>query len=319
MTASRSKPVTVPGRIAVLLLLVVASVGILTASTSAPASADTVGGRIVASAASESGTPYCDGGGGIDGPSNGGVVESGCGAGVKGFDCMSLVQYAVYQATGIALPGDGSQPKGVGTVIEPSATIAQDTAQLLPGDAVYWGGSGLVGFAHSGVYAGDGYVWDAIGVDQPVQRHTMAYLATIYSYDGAVRYWDPTIDASGPLATPVVGVASTPHGDGYWLTDSAGDVDALGSAVEYGSLTGRLLNAPIIHIVATPDGRGYWLVSGDGGIFTFGDARFFGSMGASHLNAPVVAMAPTPSTGGYWLAGGDGGIFSFDAPFFGAG
>ena len=71
------------------------------------------------SAASESGTPYCDGGGGIDGPSNGGVDESGCGAGVKGFDCMSLVQYAVYQATGIALPGDGSQPKGVGTVIEP--------------------------------------------------------------------------------------------------------------------------------------------------------------------------------------------------------
>ena len=34
--------------------------------------------------------------------------------GVKGFDCMSLVQYAVYQVTGIALPGDGSQPRGVG-------------------------------------------------------------------------------------------------------------------------------------------------------------------------------------------------------------
>ena len=35
---------------------------------------------------------------------------------------MSLVQYAVYQATGIALPGDGSQPAGVGTVIPPSGS-----------------------------------------------------------------------------------------------------------------------------------------------------------------------------------------------------
>jgi hypothetical protein len=49
---------------------------------------------------------------------------------------MSLVQYAVYQATGIALPADGSQPKGVGTVIPRAGTITADTAALLPGDAV---------------------------------------------------------------------------------------------------------------------------------------------------------------------------------------
>jgi len=301
-----------------VLFLFVAAVGILTSVGVRPASAATPGDRIVGFAASESGIPYCDGGGGIGGPSNGGVIESGCGPGVKGFDCMSLVQYAVYQATGIALPGDGNQPAGVGTVLEPAGTIAQDTARLLPGDAVYWGGSGLDGFAHSGVYAGDGYVWDAIGVDQPVQRHTMAYLATIYTYDGAVRYWDPATDASGPLALPVVGVASTPHGDGYWLTDAAGDVDALGSAVVYGSLTGHPLNAPIIHIVATPDGRGYWLVGGDGGIFSFGDAVFHGSMGGRHLNRPVVGMATDDATGGYWLVASDGGIFAFDAPFLGS-
>ncbi len=319
MTAVRSTFVTLAGRISCVLLLAAASVGTLVSVGAPPAAATTVGQRVVEFAAAESGTPYCDGGGGIDGPSNGGVDESGCGPGVKGFDCMSLVQYAVYQATGIALPGDGSQPKGVGTVIDPAGTIAQDTAQLLPGDAVYWGGSGIDGFAHSGVYAGGGKVWDAIGVDQPVQEHSMAYLATIYSYDGAIRYWNPVTDSSGALATPVVGVASTPDGDGYWLTDAAGDVDALGSAVVYGALTGHALNAPIIHIVATPDGRGYWLVSGDGGIFSFGDARFFGSMGASHLNAPVVDMAPTPDGGGYWLVASDGGIFSFgDARFHGS-
>ena len=34
-------------------------------------------------------------------------------------------------------------------------------------------------------------MWDAIGVNQPVQEHSMTYLATIYSYDGAIRYWTP--------------------------------------------------------------------------------------------------------------------------------
>ena len=156
-----------------------------------------VGDQIAAVAASQAGVAYCDGGGGIHGPTNGGVVEAGCGPGVKGYDCMSLVQYAVYQATGIALPGDGSQPKGVGTVIAAQATIAEDTADLLPGDAVYWGGS-LDGFSHSGIYAGNGNVWDAIGVNQPVQTHTMTDLSPIYGYDGAIRYWTPqTITSAG--------------------------------------------------------------------------------------------------------------------------
>ncbi|MGA2305601.1 MAG: hypothetical protein ABSH29_15560, partial [Acidimicrobiales bacterium] len=48
--------------------------------------AATQGDAIVAAAAAEAGVPYCDYGGGINGPSNGGVVEAGCGAGVAGFD-----------------------------------------------------------------------------------------------------------------------------------------------------------------------------------------------------------------------------------------
>jgi NlpC/P60 family len=301
------------------LLLGVAAGGATVALGAQPAAAATVGDQIAAVAASQAGVAYCDGGGGINGPTNGGVVEAGCGPGVKGYDCMSLVQYAVYQVTGIALPGDGSQPKGVGTVIPPTSTIAGDTAALLPGDAVYWGGSGIDAFAHSGIYAGGGEVWDALGVNQPVQTHTMAYLSTIYAYDGAIRYWKPSTTTSGGLVLPVVGIASTPDGSGYWLADAAGGVSAHGSAVNYGSLVGDRLNAPIAHIVSTPDGRGYWLVASDGGIFAFGDAPFFGSMGSDHLNAPVVDMAPTPGGGGYWLVASDGGVFSFgDATFFGS-
>ena len=306
---------------ALLLLASFAYVSLSVGTTRAGAA--TQGDQIAAFAASQANVPYCDGGGSINGPTNGGVVEPGCGVGVKGFDCVTLVQYAVFQATGIALPGDGTQPISVGAFIAPQATIAEDTAYLLPGDAVFWGGSGINGFGHSGIYAGKGNVWDAININQPVQLHTMTYLQSVYSYDGAMRFWGtgavaPTI-TSGGLVTPVVGMASTPNGDGYWLTDASGGVSAHGSAVDHGSMAGHPLNAPIAHIVSTPDGGGYWLVAADGGIFSFGDAPFFGSMGGRRLNAPVVDIAPTPHGRGYWLVAADGGIFSFgDAPFFGS-
>ena len=301
----------------VLLLFVALAVLSLSAGANR-ASAATRGDQIAAFAASQAGVAYCDNGGSINGPTNGGVVEPGCGPGVKGYDCVTLVQFAVFQGTGIVLPGNGSQPNGVGVFIAPQATIPGDTANLQPGDAVFWGGGGINSFVHSGIYAGSGNVWDAIGVNQSVQTHTMAYLSTVYSYDGAMRFGGPTT-TSGGLVTPVVGMASTPDGAGYWLTDASGGVSAHGSAVNYGSMAGHPLNAPIAHIVSTPDGGGYWLVAADGGIFSFGDAPFFGSMGGRHLNAPVVDIAPTPDGGGYWLVASDGGIFSFgDATFHGS-
>jgi hypothetical protein len=295
--------------------------GAVTKSAAAVPAA-TQGDAIVAAAASQAGVPYCDDGGGINGPSNGGVVEAGCGAGVQGFDCMSLAQYAVYQVTGIVLPSDGSQLAGVGTFI-----AANDTADLLPGDVTYWGGT-LNHFAHSGIYAGNGEVWDAVGIGIPVQLHTLAYLEGIYSYDGAIRYWTTTSTPTptptpplspGGLTGPVVGMAASPDGTGYWLTNAAGDVSTHGMAVTYGSLAGTTLQAPITHIIATPSGKGYWLVASDGGIFTFGDAGFFGSMGGKKLNAPVVDMAPTADGNGYWLVASDGGVFAFgDAVFHGS-
>jgi cell wall-associated NlpC family hydrolase len=299
-------------------VLLVALVGVSLSVEVQRAAATSIGDQIAAIAASQAGVPYCDGGGGINGPSNGGVVEPGCGSGVKGYDCMSLVQYAVFQATGIILPSNGQQPAGVGTVIPPSGSIAQDTAALLPGDATYWGGT-LDSFQHSGIYAGNGEVWDAISTNNPVQMHSMTYLSSVYNYDGAIRYWTAPPVTSGGLVTPVVGMASLPNGSGYWLTDAAGGVSAHGLAVNYGSLAGQPLNAPIAHIVSTPDGHGYWLVATDGGIFNFGDAPFLGSMGAAHLNAPVVDMAPTHDGHGYWLVASDGGIFAFgDAIFQGS-
>jgi hypothetical protein len=121
------------------------------------------------------------------------------------------------------------------------------------------------------------------------------------------------------VTAPVVGMASTPDGGGYWIVDAAGGIAPRGDAGFYGSFAGKPLNAPISHIVATPDGKGYWLVASEGGIFTFGDAHFYGSMGGKHLNAPVVGLATTPDGKGYWLVASDGGIFTFgDAAFHGS-
>jgi hypothetical protein len=121
------------------------------------------------------------------------------------------------------------------------------------------------------------------------------------------------------LNAPIVGIAATPDGGGYWLTASDGGVFTFGDARFAGSLGDVRLNQPVVGMAPTPDGGGYWLVAADGGVFTFGDARFAGSLGDVRLNQPVVGMAPTPDGGGYWLVASDGGIFAFgDARFDGS-
>ncbi len=128
--------------------------------------------------------------------------------------------------------------------------------------------------------------------------------------------------APGPSITsnlPLVGMAATPTGQGYWEVASDGGIFTFGDAAFFGSMGGTPLNQPIVGMAATPTGQGYWEVASDGGIFTFGDAAFFGSMGGTPLNQPIVGMAATPTGQGYWEVASDGGIFTFgDAAFFGS-
>jgi hypothetical protein len=121
------------------------------------------------------------------------------------------------------------------------------------------------------------------------------------------------------LNQPIVGMATTPSGGGYWMVATDGGVFSYGDANFYGSTGNIHLNKPIVGMAATPDGKGYWMVASDGGIFSFGDANFYGSTGNIHLNKPIVGMASTPDGHGYWLVASDGGIFTFgDAPFYGS-
>jgi hypothetical protein len=113
------------------------------------------------------------------------------------------------------------------------------------------------------------------------------------------------------LKDPVVGMAATPTGGGYWEVASDGGIFTFGKAAYDGSMGGKPLAAPIVGMAATPTGGGYWEVASDGGIFTFGTAAYDGSMGGKPLAAPIVGMAATPTGGGYWEVGADGGIFTF--------
>ncbi len=119
------------------------------------------------------------------------------------------------------------------------------------------------------------------------------------------------------LAAPLVGIASTPDGKGYWLVGADGGVFTYGDAGFFGSEGGSGRQAPIVGMAANPTGKGYWLVSNTGNVYPFGDATQYG--GPGRLNAPVVGMAATPTGKGYWLVAADGGVFSFgNAPFHGS-
>ncbi|HUI04846.1 MAG TPA: CHAP domain-containing protein [Acidimicrobiales bacterium] len=137
----------------------------------------------------------------------------------------------------------------------------------------------------------------------------------IITFGDAQNFGAPTTS----LASPLIGMAATPDGQGYWLVATDGGVFAYGDAPYAGSLGAVQLTGPVVAMAPTPDGQGYWLVALDGGVFAFGDAGFYGSMGGTRLDQPIVAMASTPDGRGYWLVAADGGVFAFgDAGFYGS-
>src|SRR6476659_2849652 len=131
--------------------------------------------------------------------------------------------------------------------------------------------------------------------------------ATVHAFGGA-----PSLGAPNTaLNAPIVGIAATRTGKGYWLLASDGGIFSYGNARFYGSTGAMHLNQPVVGMAPTRNGRGYWLVASDGGIFSFGNARFHGSTGATALFSTIAGMARTPSGNGYWLASGDGRVFAF--------
>jgi hypothetical protein len=142
----------------------------------------------------------------------------------------------------------------------------------------------------------------------PAARAADAHPPDVYAL-GDASYYGST--GSVALTQPIVGMAATPSGRGYWLVASDGGIFSFGDARFFGSTGGLRLNRPIVGMTSSPSGRGYWFVATDGGIFSFGDTEYHGSMSGAALAQPVVSMDATPSGNGYWLASADGGVFGF--------
>jgi hypothetical protein len=160
------------------LVLVVATTlsGTAIALSAQPAvAAVSTGQSIVNAAASQSPYPYCEGGGGIHGPTVGN--------------------------------GPGS------TFINPDG----GTASLQPGDVVFFGGTSLDGYYHSGIYAGNDLVWDALEPGDNVAEHSFATLLSDYGnvYQGAARY----SAGSPPPPSLAVTTTSLPNGTVWARTD----------------------------------------------------------------------------------------------------
>ena len=109
--------------------------------------------------------------------------------------------------------------------------------------------------------------------------------------------------AARRLNKPIVGMAATPDGGGYWLVGSDGGIFAYGDAPFEGSPGGTPLNKPIVGMAATPDGGGYWLVGLGRRHLRLRRRPLRGLTGRHPLNKPIVGMAATPDGGGYWLVG----------------
>ena len=65
-----------------------------------------------------------------------------------------------------------------------------------------------------------------------------------------------TFTPLGHLVGPVISMASTADGTGYWLATASGAVSAHGSAADLGSTAALTLAAPVVQIVGDPTGDG---------------------------------------------------------------
>jgi hypothetical protein len=119
------------------------------------------------------------------------------------------------------------------------------------------------------------------------------------------------LDGRDHLNQPIVGMAATPDGKGYWLVASDGGIFSLRRRRFFGSTGAIHLNQPIVGMAATPDGgaTGWWppTAASSPSATPRSTARPAGSISTS----PSWAWRPPPTAAGYWLVASDGGIFTF--------
>jgi hypothetical protein len=117
------------------------------------------------------------------------------------------------------------------------------------------------------------------------------------------------------LRSPIVSLAATPSGKGFWLFAADGGVFSYGDAKFYGSGARLELTAPIVGMRVNTAGNGYWLFASDGGVFAFGGAKFYGSVAGVPGADAIVSMRITKTGKGYQLTDTAGNVYSFGDGF----
>ena len=115
--------------------------------------------------------------------------------------------------------------------------------------------------------------------------------------------------ASIRLNQPVVGIAATPTGRGYWLVAEDGGVFSFGDAQFYGSTGSLKLNQPVLGMTPTADGPAAtgWLRE-TAACSRSATHRFYGSTGRQTSACGRSSTSrPTPSGRGYYMVTMDGG------------
>jgi cell wall-associated NlpC family hydrolase len=100
------------------------------------------------------------------------------------FDCSGLTG-VIYEAWGIAIPRDADAQALDGGATRVATQADQTTANLQPGDIMFYATGGTGSIYHDALYAGNGQMIEAYGAGVPV-RITPVRFGT--DYWGAVRY-----------------------------------------------------------------------------------------------------------------------------------
>ena len=121
-----------------------------------------------------------------------------------------------------------------------------------------------------------------------------------------------------PLTQPVVGIAATPDGRGYWEVASDGGIFAFGDAHFYGSTGGPSTSTARSWPWPPPPtarATGWWppTAASSPSVTPTSTARW----AVSTLNQPIVGMAANGSRG-YWLVAADGASSPSATPFYGS-
>jgi hypothetical protein len=174
-----------------------------------------------------------------------------------------------------------------------------------PGDRIRVGHV-AAGLALAGLVAGVGTGSGSIGTPGAISGAATSPAA-------AVRSVPATTPAANALV--LAGEAQSARGGGYWAAFRNGTVMGAGNVKSLGQPTdpaSPIVGIAATHQGVGYWLVGYWLVGADGGVFTFGDARYHGSAAGRLGSAWVTGI--TPADSGYWMLSSTGHVVGFDVP-----